>query len=74
MMLPSIAATFPEELLFYHALFQKSYYFTATVLFRSYTSYLFVSNYVNSVPVSCSLSAGVLSCVSIIAQSRIRDG
>ena len=27
----------------------------------------------NSVPVTCSLSVGVLSCVSIIAQSRIKD-
>ena len=42
--LPSIAATFPEELLFYNILFQKSYYFTATVPFRSHTFYLFVSN------------------------------
>ena len=43
-MLPSIAATFSEELLFYNILFQKSYYFTATVPFHSYTTYLFVSN------------------------------
>ena len=42
--LPSIAATFSEELLFYNILFQKSYYFTATVPFHSYTTYLFVSN------------------------------
>ena len=42
--LPSTAATFSEELLFYNILFQKSYYFTATVPFYSYTSYLFVSN------------------------------
>ena len=42
--LPSIAGTFSEELLFYNILFQKSYYFTATVPFYSYTSYLFVSN------------------------------
>ena len=42
--LPSIAATFSEELLFYNILFQKSYYFTATVPFRSHTFYLFVSN------------------------------
>ena len=39
-----VAATFSEELLFYNILFQKSYYFTATVPFHSYTSYLFVSN------------------------------
>ena len=30
--LPSIAATFSEELLFYNIPFQKSYYFTATLL------------------------------------------
>ena len=42
--LPSIAATFSEELLFYNILFQKSYYFTATVPFHSYTTYLLVSN------------------------------
>ena len=42
--LPSIAATFSEELLFYNILFQKSYYFTATVPFRSHTFYLFVGN------------------------------
>ena len=43
-MVPSIAATFLEELLFYNIPFQKSYYFTATLLFHSYTSYLFVCN------------------------------
>ena len=37
--LPSIAATFSEELLFYNIPFQKSYYFTATLFFHSYTSY-----------------------------------
>ena len=42
--LPSTAATFSEELLSYNILFQESYYFTATVPFHSYTSYLFVSN------------------------------
>ena len=30
--LPSIAATFSEELLFYNIFFQKSYYFLATFL------------------------------------------
>ena len=40
----STAATFSEYLLFYNILFQKSYYFTATVSFHSYTTYLFVSN------------------------------
>ena len=40
--LPSIAAIFSEELLLYNLLFQKSYYFTATVLFHSCTSYLFI--------------------------------
>ena len=72
--LPSIAATFSEELLFYNILFQKSYYFIATVPFHSYTSYLFASNQVNSVPVKCSLSTGVFSCLSAIAQSHIIDG
>ena len=42
--LPSIAATFSEEPLYYNILFQKSYYFTATVPFHIYASYLFVSN------------------------------
>ena len=42
--LPSIAASFSNEILFYNILFQKSYYFTATVPFHSYTSHLFVSN------------------------------
>ena len=42
--LHSIVATSPEELLFYNTIFEKSYYFTATVPFQSYTSYLFVSN------------------------------
>ena len=42
--LRSIVATFPEELLFYNTIFEKSYYFTTTVPFHSYTSYLFVSN------------------------------
>ena len=42
--LPSIVATFSEELLFYNILFQKGYYFTATVPFHSCTTYLFVSN------------------------------
>ena len=40
--LPSIAAIFSEELLLYNLLFQKSYYFTATVPFHSCTSYLFI--------------------------------
>ena len=35
-------ATFSEELLFYNILFQKSYYFTATVPFHSYTTYSLV--------------------------------
>ena len=42
--LPSIEASFSNEILFYNILFQKSYYFTATVPFHSYTSHLFVSN------------------------------
>ena len=46
----SIAAIFPEELLFYNILFQKSYYFTATFPFPSYTSYLSVRNKVSSIP------------------------
>ena len=37
--LPSIATTFSEELLFYKVPFQKSCYFTAILLFHSYTSY-----------------------------------
>ena len=41
--LPFIAFTFPEDLLFYKILFQRSY-FTATLLFHSYNTYLFVSN------------------------------
>ena len=72
--LPSVAATFSEELLFYNVLFQKSYYFTTMVPFHSYTSYLFVNNEVISVPVRCSLNAGFLSCVSVIAQNCIIDG
>ena len=72
--LPSIAATFSEELLFYNVLFQKSYYFTTMVPFHSYTSYLFVNNEVISVLVRCSLNAGFLSCVSVIAQNCIIDG
>ena len=43
-MLPSIAATFSEELIFYNMLFQKSYFFAATVPFLSHAFYLFVSN------------------------------
>ena len=39
---PSTAATFSEELLFNNILFQKRYYFTATLPFHSYTSYLFI--------------------------------
>ena len=44
--LPSIVATFftTEELLFYNIPFQNSYYFTATVPFRSHTFHLFLSN------------------------------
>ena len=42
--LPSISAALKEELLFYNMLFQKSYYFTGTLPFHSYTSFLFVSN------------------------------
>ena len=42
--IPSIEATFSEELLFYNKLFQKSYYFTATPPFHSHTSSLSVSN------------------------------
>ena len=72
--LPSIAVTFSEGLLFYNILFQKSYYFTVTIRFHIYTSYLFISKKVNSVPDKGSLSAGVLSCVSVIAQSRTIDG
>ena len=71
--LPPIAATFSEELLFYNT-FSEELCFTATVPFHMYTSYLVVSNLVNSVPVKRSLSAGVLSCISIIAQSRIIGG
>ena len=36
--------TFSGDLLFYKILFRKSYYFTATLPFHSYTTYLFVSN------------------------------
>ena len=42
--LPSIAATFSEELHFHNVLFQKSYYVTAMLPFHSYTSLLSVSN------------------------------
>ena len=42
--LPSITATFSEELLFYNVLVQKTYYFTATVPFHRCTTYLFFSN------------------------------
>ena len=69
----SIAATFSEELLFYNILFPKRYYFTATFPFHSYTSYLSVSNYVSSIQVGYNKSLGVLSCVSINAQSRVID-
>ena len=73
--IPFIAATFSEELLFYKMLFQKSYYFRATIPFpQLYFLYFFVSNKVNSVLVKCSLSTGVFSYVSIIVQSRIIDG
>ena len=41
--LPFIAAAFSEELLFYKILFQRSYYLTATVPFRSHTFYFIVS-------------------------------
>ena len=37
--LPSIAAAFPEELLFYNILFQKSYYFIVTIYTFSYGSF-----------------------------------
>ena len=40
----SIAATFSEEPLFHNILFQKSYYFTATLPFQNHPSYLSVSN------------------------------
>ena len=39
-----LTATFSEELLFYNVFFQKSYYFTDTLSFLSYTYYLPVSN------------------------------
>ena len=42
--LSSIAATFSEEVIFYNMIFQKKYYFTATVPFQTSTSHLFVSN------------------------------
>ena len=43
-MLPSIAATFSEELLF-HSIFFQSYYFSAALPFLSDTSCLSVSNW-----------------------------
>ena len=43
-MLPSIAATASEELLFHKVHFQKSYYLKATLPVHSYTSYLSVNN------------------------------
>ena len=46
-MLPSIAATFSEKLLFQNIHFQKSYYFTGALLFHSYTSYYLVINWVS---------------------------
>ena len=71
--LPFIAATFSEDLLFYNIPCQKSYYFTATLLFHSYTSYYLDTNWVSLVPVTCSLSGIALSCVSTIAQIQIKD-
>ena len=40
----SLAVTVSEELLFHNILFRKIYYFTTTVPFHSYPSYLSVSN------------------------------
>ena len=62
---------FPEELLFHNILFQKRYYFTVKLLFHSYNSYSSVTNWVSSIPVGCSKSLRILSCVLIIAQSRV---
>ena len=69
----SIAATFPEELLFHSMLFQKRYNFIATLPFHSCTFCLSVSNQVSSIPVRYSKSVRVFSCAFIIAQSRIID-
>ena len=71
--LSSMAVKFSEELFFYNILFQKSYHFTATLSFHSYTSYLSVGIEVSSVPITYSQSVGVLSGISITAESRIID-
>ena len=79
------ATTFSKDATFYSSfLFKRDTFlqhtFSEELLFHSYGSFpqlhlfLFVSNSVNSVAVKGSLSAGVLSCVCIIAQSRIIDG
>ena len=57
--LPSVTATF----------FRRVSYGYSYGFFPRCTSYLFVGNQVNSVPAKWSLSAVVLSCVSIIAHS-----
>ena len=68
------ATAFSKDATFYSShLFQKSYYFIATVSFHSYTSSLFFNNYVNSVPVNCSLSVGVFfPCIYYCSKSHHR--
>ena len=61
-----MVATFSEELFFYNTLFQKSYYFT-------FISSATLPTYQSVIKSTCSLNEGVLSCVSIVAQSCVID-
>ena len=65
-----LAVTIPAELFFHNILFQKNYYFTATVPFHSYT-YQLVK--VSSITFLYSQSEVIISYNFNIAQNRIID-
>ena len=67
-----LAVTIPAELFFHNILFQKIYYFTATVPFHSYAFYLHLVKE-SSIIFLYSKSEVVLSYNFNIAQNRIID-
>ena len=68
-MLPSIAVTFSEEPLSQNIRFQKNYYYTSTLLLRSYPDYLLFIYLFIYLLSELSTTVGVLPWVSIIVES-----